>query len=181
MTRPESMKLHAQSPEVFYATTDPVVIGVADIVSLKAAAAASPRRRARICAHATPESALHEMIIVLQRDSYVRPHRHLDRTESFTILEGEADVVLFDDDGDVRSAIPMGPPGSGRTFYYRLAEPTYHTVLVRSETLVFHEVTDGPFHPEQTTFAPWAPSENDSTAIAHFWESLSTTPAVRLR
>jgi cupin fold WbuC family metalloprotein len=171
------MKLRAQNAETLYATTDPVLVDASDLAALKTTAAASPRKRARICAHTTPESRLHEMIIVLQRDCYIRPHRHPGRAESFSIIEGNADVVLFTDDGGIRTIIPMGSAGSGRTFYYRLAEPTYHTVLVRSETLVFHEVTDGPFRPEQTTFAAWAPPEDDPVAITYFLESIRSAPS----
>lgn len=158
------MQTRAESAEVFYPTEDPVVVGAALIDTLKQAALASPRKRARLCTHASPAHSLHEMLIVLQRGTYIRPHRHLGRIESFTILEGEADVVLYHEAGSILRVIPMGPSGSGKTFYYRLDEPVYHTLVLRSETLVFHEVTQGPFFPDQTQYASWASETAGATA-----------------
>ena len=55
----------------------------------------------------------------------------------------------------------MGELRSGKTFYYRLSEPIFHTLIIRSEILVFHEITQGPFLREQTEFAEWAPEVYD--------------------
>ena len=167
------MKTRSESPDVFYPADDLILAGTADIDRLKRAAIESPRRRARICTHPGPSAGLHEMLIVLQRESYVRPHKHLDRSESFSVFEGAADVILFDDDGTVRDVIAMGPVNSSRTFYYRLTQPVFHTVVVRSESLLFHEVTEGPFRPEQTVFATWSPDGRDPEAVAAYRMFLS--------
>lgn len=165
------MKFRAESAEVFYPNDEVVVVDATDIESLKRAALASPRKRARICTHRASSDGLHEMLIVLRHGSYVRPHKHIGKIESFSIFEGEADIVLFHDDGTVREVIPMGPVGSGRTFYYRLSEPTFHTVIVHSESLVFHEVTDGPFRREQTVFATWSAQDDDTAGVSRFLKS----------
>src|SRR5262249_51267108 len=104
----------------------------ADVEQVRALAAASPRRRARLCAHPPAADPLHEMLIVLRRGSYVRPHRHRGKSESFHVVEGALTVAVFDDDGSVREAIRLGEYGSGRPFFFRLGEPAYHTVLVES-------------------------------------------------
>jgi hypothetical protein len=54
----------------------------------------------------------------------------------------------------------MGAPVTGKPFYYRISEPIYHALLIRSPFLVFHEVTEGPFLREKTEFPEWAPEEN---------------------
>src|SRR5204862_7136681 len=112
---------------------------------VKGTGTTNARRRARLCAHPNPDDPLHEMLIVLDRGTYVRPHRHAGKSESFHVIEGELDVVLFDYDGTVRDVVRMGPYGSGRAFYYRLMEPCYHTVLVSTPFALFHETTNGPF------------------------------------
>ena len=61
----------------------------------------------------------------------------------------------------------MGELRSGKPFYYRVAESLYHTLLIRSEAAVFHEITNGPFRPGDTEFAPWAPAESDAEGIEH--------------
>jgi len=166
------MKMRAESPEVFYPGEELVTVSGQNIAVLKRAALASPKRRARLCTHTSPADELHEMLIVLPHDAYVRPHKHIGKIESFTILEGEADVVLFDDDGTVRQQISMGCPGSGKTFYYRLAQPVFHTLVVRSEFLVFHEVTEGPFNAEKTVFAAWSPDGRESAAASAYLAAL---------
>ncbi len=162
------MKIRSESPEVFYPGEEPVVVDSSMIEHLKRVALTSPKKRARLCTHQTPSDDLHEMLIALPRDAYVRPHRHLAKAESFFIVEGEADVVLFQEDGAVRKVIPMGPHGSGKSFYYRLSQPVYHTVIVRSDFVVFHEVTEGPFQREQTEYAGWSPDEQDQTGVTRF-------------
>lgn len=158
----------AVSAEVVYADTPLVVAGAEIIAHLKAMARASPRRRARLCAHPSPEAGQQEMLIVMHRDTYVRPHRHFGKTETFTVFEGEADIILFGEDGDVRERFAMGPFGSGERFFYRMPERQYHGLSIRSEWLAFLETTSGPFDPARSEGAPWAPPESDPVAGRKF-------------
>jgi cupin fold WbuC family metalloprotein len=160
------MRTRTESPEVFYPGEEPVIVDNREIEMLKRAASVSPKKRARLCTHADPSTDLHEMLIVLPRSSYIRPHKHIGKTESFTILEGKAEVILFNEDGTVHRRISMGSAGTGDAFYYRLSQPVFHTIIVRSDFLVFHEVTEGPFNPDKTIFAPWSPEERDSAAAS---------------
>jgi len=153
--------------EVFYAQDEIVCMGAAEIDFVKARAAESPRGRARICAHLDPTDGLHEMLIALSRSGYVRPHRHVGREESFHAVDGEADVVIFDDAGGVEQVIRIGT-GKDDTRIYRLNAPRFHTVLVRTACFVVYEVTQGPFDQHGTVFAPWAPPEGDLNGIAEF-------------
>jgi len=150
-----------ESDEVLYPAEDVVVLDARTLEELKRLAMLNPRKRVRLCGHRSPDDLLHEMFIIHTRDTYVRPHKHLGKAESFSILEGEVDVVLFEEDGRIARTIPMGAPGSGKPFYYRLADPIFHTLLIRTDFLVFHEATEGPFRREQTVFAPWAPENAD--------------------
>ena len=169
------------SEEVLVADEDVVQLGATNLEQLKTAAAANARRRIRICAHRDPSEPLHEMVIVHMRGAYVRPHKHLGKTESMHVVEGFADVVFFDDEGGVLDVIPIGTSDSGRTFYYRLAAPWYHTLVVTSEFFVFHEVTDGPFRREDKVFPPWAPEEDDAAGVARFQKGLASVVAERDR
>ncbi len=145
-------------PEVFDNDRDVVCVGERWIRDLKNAAAASPRRRARLRLHHENSDAVQEMIIALCRDLLFAPHRHARKTESFHLIEGELYVLVFEDDGSVRHAIHMGPPGSGRQYCYRLCEPAWHAILPKTDFVVFHETTAGPFQQDTASqFAPWAP------------------------
>jgi cupin fold WbuC family metalloprotein len=165
-------RARAESSEVRYATDAVVLVDAGDVAGLKRAAVENSRRRIRLCAHHSVDDRLHEMLIVHTSDTYVRPHKHIGKSESFHVVEGDVDVVVFDDDGDVTEVIRMGAFASGRPFYYRIAEPLFHTLLIRSEILVFHETTSGPFRRADTVFAPWAPADGDAAAVHRYLAEL---------
>jgi cupin fold WbuC family metalloprotein len=155
----------AESPEVFYLRTPLAIFGPAEIARLKHQAMTNPRRRARLCTHAGKEDALHEMLIVHHREVYVRPHLHIGRRESLHVVEGEAELVLFDTEGALQQVINVGTAATGRSPYCRIPEGVYHTLLFTSEWFVFHEVIPGPFDPTRSTFAPWAPMDGEMATI----------------
>ncbi len=82
--------------------------------------------------------------------SYIRPHKHPGKSEAFHIVEGEVDIVVFKDDGEIDQVVPLGRPGGGRSFYYRMSKPFFHTLIIRSDLLIVHEITNGPFRPQGT-------------------------------
>ncbi len=153
----DELKFRKVNDEVFYADAPVVKITADTIAFLKARAAENSRRTARLCAHPDVDDGLHEMLIVHSRGACVPPHKHPGKSESFHVIEGRLKVVIFDDDGTKAEEITMGEVGSGLVFFYRLCEERYHTVIPETDWVVFHEVTNGPFDPAQTVFAPWGP------------------------
>ncbi|MDQ5985802.1 MAG: hypothetical protein CSYNP_01519 [Syntrophus sp. SKADARSKE-3] len=162
------MKYTVYNDEVLLTDETVTRITGEDVALLKSLALKTERRRIRLCAHPRMEDTLHEMIIVLPRGTYVRPHKHLGKSESFHIIEGRMKVFLFDDDGSVRDILPMSTIDSGANIYYRLSESQFHTAVPETPLVVFHEVTNGPFHREDTHYAPWAPDEKDMESVARF-------------
>jgi len=160
------IRIRKESAEVLYPAEDVVVITMTDMDELKRLAVLNPRQRVRLCSHSSPSDRLHEMFIIHTRDCYVRPHKHVGKAESMTILEGTVDVVLFHDDGTIRQVISMGAPGSGKVFYQRLSDAIYHTLIIRTDFLVFHESTEGPFRRENTVFPEWAPADQGAESAA---------------
>ena len=167
------MTLHKISEEVFVMDTPIVRIGDNDLAFLKRQASMNSRKRARICAHPHDGDALHEMVIAMSAASYIHPHKHIAKTESFHIIEGQVDVVMFADDGAVVDVIELGEKGSQRKFYYRLNDSMFHTLLIRTDFLIVHEVTNGPFDPENTILASFAPLENETKAVKRYIDRLS--------
>ncbi len=161
------MNYRTAGDEVFIATGGSVQVRPQDVAMVVRQGTTNARRRARLCVHPGPDDRLHEMLIVLDRGTYIRPHRHGRKSESFHVIDGELDVVVFHDDGAVREVVRMGPFGSGRAFFYRVMEPCYHAVLVNTPHVLFHETTNGPFDRAETEFAPWAPAEGDPAAAAY--------------
>lgn len=162
------MPLTKINDEVFMAEGPIARVGPDDVAFLKRQAALNQRRRARICAHRGPSDLLHEMIIALTSACYIRPHRHLGRSESFHVIEGIVDIVIYSDTGRMIDVIPLGDHSSGRQFYYRLESDKFHGLIIQSDTLVFHEVTNGPFQPDRSQLASFAPDERDPVGVATF-------------
>ncbi|MES9855333.1 MAG: WbuC family cupin fold metalloprotein [Sedimenticola sp.] len=142
-------------PVTFIGTASMVDIGATELVALKRAAAKEPMRRSRICLHASPESAVQEMIIAFQRDSYIRPHRHNSKQESYHLFEGSLSIGIFDDDGMALHWIHLSE--GGKTFF-RLNAQMWHAIIIHSEFAIIQEVTNGPHRPGEGEFALWAPA-----------------------
>lgn len=158
------MKIRKVNDEVLYADEPIVKVEQHDIEWMKELVKSNPRHRIRLCTHPGVEDRIHEMLIILGEQTYIRPHKHPAKSESFHIIEGSVDVVIFDDEGRITETIEMGSYGSGKLFFYRLSQPFYHTVRIRSEWAIFHETTNGPFDRADTVFASWSPGEENAEA-----------------
>ena len=101
--------------------SDPIVrLDARAIEYVKESALNSPRGRFRICAHKEKTNSLHEMLIGIRGDSYIRPHRHQSKVESFHLVEGVAEIIVLDEDGEIIDIIELSPK---KNFYYRLDLP----------------------------------------------------------
>ncbi len=138
-------------------------------------ARASSRRRANHDFHAGAEDNPHRFLNVMLRDTYVRPHRHLDppKSESFLVLEGEVSVLVFDDTGAV---VERHDLGRGGVRGVDLPPGVWHSLVVRSEHAVLYEVKPGPWDPRtDKEMAPWAPPEGADDALAYGRRLLAET------
>jgi len=154
--------------EVFYTQNTITKINEQDISFLKANIKNTKKKRIRLCTHLNEQENLQEMFIALSNETYIRPHKHLNKSESLHVLEGDADVVFFNDNGKINKIISLSKNLSKSYFYYRISEPTYHTFIVKSKIFIFHETTHGPFRKSDTLYAPWSPKENDFSKITKF-------------
>ena len=130
------------------------------------------RKRVRICLHKNQKSKLHEMIIILSKDTYIRPHKHIDKAESLHVIEGSADVIFFDYKGKIIKKIRLTAKKDKFTFYYRLSSSVFHTFKLKSKHFIFHETTEGPLLKKKTIYAKWSPSENNQFEVKKFINTL---------
>ena len=154
-------KFREFSESVLFVDSGLVTVGPDEITMLVDRVKRNKLGRVRLCAHRGTEDQLHEMFIAIRGNSYIRPHRHVGKSESFHVIDGAVDVVLFDSTGKITEINSLAASGTGANFYHRLSDPLFHTLLVKSEYLVIHEITNGPFQKDQTQYADWAPEEND--------------------
>jgi cupin fold WbuC family metalloprotein len=137
-----------------------------DIDYLKKKADSSVRGRYRLCLHDSISHLTQEMMICLKKYSYFQPHKHpINYSESYHLIEGEIDVYLMDNNGIIFDEIKLSEKNSKypNNFYYRLSSPIYHLVVPRSEWVIYHEVSTGPFIKKNNViYAGFAPEESSS-------------------
>ena len=161
-----------ESDEVLYPKESIIKITAQDLVELKQMARLNPRQRIRICSHMNINDKIHEMIIYHPKGTYVPPHKHLGKDESFHLISGEIDCVIFNNQGYVSKAFPMGDYSSGKTFYYRIPADTFHTQIFKKDTF-FHEVTKSPFNRNNTVTASCAPYEKETAMVKSYINEIS--------
>jgi cupin fold WbuC family metalloprotein len=162
------------SKEVFFPEQDNVPVTFEDVKVLKEKAFKNERLRNRLCTHKSIAESLHEMLIVHTNKNYVRPHMYVKKSKSIHIIEGQLDVILFDNNGKIIDVVRMGDYASKKVFYFRIDNSQYHSLEVDSEIAVFHESTDGPFDPTDTLYASWAPDENDVEPVEKYIQILKS-------
>lgn len=151
------MKYKTLNEAVLYNDEQICMLNKDDLTELSELGLATKEQRTRLCVHQNADALVHEMFIIHTQDTYVRPHRHKQKSESFQVLEGEASLVLFDDDGNVIRIMTLGDLSSGNTFYFKMPCKIWHMLVIHSKVLVFKEVTQGPFDPQDCEFPNWAP------------------------
>jgi len=161
------------SNEVYYADTPIIKIENHDMVFLKNHVKDTEKKRIRICTHLNEQDSLHEMFIVLSKETYIRPHKHFDKSESLHVIEGSADVVFFNDEGIIIDIFSLSHYSPQSSFYYRINKPIYHTLVVNTDYFIFHETTKGPFNKSDTRIAPWSPEEKNNIEVKRFMLTLN--------
>jgi cupin fold WbuC family metalloprotein len=147
---------------------------------LAAKASASPRARAHFNIHASPEERVQRFFVAVNRNSYIRPHRHNTRAELAMVVRGSFDVLTFDEHGTVTARYTVGEANA--TMGFEMAPATWHTLIAHSDGCAFLEIKEGPYDPAVAAeFAPWAPAEGDP-AVPAFLERIRTAqPGASLR
>ena len=134
----------------------------------------SPRRRKNANFHPDDAFPAHRLINAMQPGSYVRPHRHLDKSKDETIiaLQGRFGYLSFDTHGSINEAIELKP--GGKILGVDIPHGTTHTILALEPDSVFFEAKAGPFIPlAADEIAAWSPQEGseEATALWHSWRA----------
>jgi cupin fold WbuC family metalloprotein len=135
---------------------------------LKKDAIKNKLKRSRICVHKKPTSKLHEMFIAILRDSYIKPHKHLNKDESYFLLEGKLEIVVFNENGKIKEVICMSTIGKNKKLYFKIFKNSMHTIVIKSKYIIIKEVTEGPLNKKNDVFAHFAPDENQKNEIKIF-------------
>ena len=165
------MNLIKKTSELYLAPGPIATIGSTEINFLKRKVAGNKKGRVRINFHQDNSDLLHEMMIAIQPDSYIRPHKHPGKSESFHIIYGAVEIVVFEDDGTIREVVSLAAKDEKKAFFYRMSRPFFHTLIIYSDLLVVHEITNGPFVKDDSKFGSFAPAESSSASVITKWQN----------
>ncbi len=163
------MKWIKESNEVLYSANKRKLFSLSknDVHHLQNLGQTNERKKSRICTHNSIKENIHEMFIYHSKGAYIRPHKHLNKEESFHLISGEIVLLIFDKYGKITENLSMGDYASGKPFYYRISSDIFHTQIICKDT-VFHEVTKGPFNKKDTIFPDWSPNEQDKLFVENY-------------
>ncbi len=124
----------------------------------------SPRKRMNYNFHPELSDPVQRLLNALEPWTYIRPHRHAGKEESFVILRGSALAVVFNDDGSIRDHFILNHAGGNLGVEFE--ENCYHMLTALEPHSVVYEIKEGPFIPHtEDTSAPWAPAEGTPEAM----------------
>lgn len=128
----------------------------------------APRRRANRNFHPYDAYPAHRLLVAIEPDSYVPPHRHLnsDKDETLLILRGSLGVLFFDGHGEVERRVILR--AGGETLGVDIPHGVFHTVCALETATVFFEAKAGPYVPVSAEEkAGWAPAEGGGEVPAY--------------
>jgi len=160
LKQPSNESIAKESDKVFRRVNYTEVVSRNDLSRLREHLNTESLDRARICVHSDNESLLQEMFIAFDQSNFVRPAYHPDKDESLIVIEGSAEIVVFDEFGKEESRVRLEPWGNiaKKPSFLRLKKGVIHTLLVRSEYALLKETTNGPFRRSSTVIPSWAQS-----------------------
>jgi cupin fold WbuC family metalloprotein len=129
------------------------VIDQRQIEELAMQAIAVRRRRAHLLLHDGPADPVQRLVIVLQPNSYVRPHRHSRQWEMLVLQQGRGALLIFDGKARLVDRIQLSPIAS----VVQIPIGMWHGFVVLERNTTVLEIKPGPYVPNE--FADWAPKE----------------------
>ncbi|SPQ97162.1 unnamed protein product (mitochondrion) [Plasmodiophora brassicae] len=161
-----------------------MVTSPADMARMVALANQSDRRRyMAVCPTTQPDAPVQVMFNVLNRHSYIRPHRQLfppNHRSRYLVLSGAAVVVIFDRTGEVvwaERVMSVGSSGASETtpFVSDIPGELFHTVVPLCDGTVVYSVKSGPYSGSPETdkeWPEWAPDEKDASVATAYLDRL---------
>lgn len=118
----------------------------------------SPRLRMNYNFHPELSDPVQRLLNALEPWTYIRPHKHTTKEESFVLLCGTLLAVSFNDDGTIRDhAILSAATG---ILGIEFEENCYHMLTALETGSAVFEIKEGPFIPHsEVSSAPWSPQE----------------------
>lgn len=121
-------------------------------------AKSSPRRRMNYNFHPELSDPVQRLLNALEPWTYIRPHKHETKEESFVLLRGKVLAVTFNNDGSIRDHAMLCRESG--ILGVEFEENTFHMLTSLESGSVVYEIKEGPFIPHtEGSSAPWSPVE----------------------
>jgi cupin fold WbuC family metalloprotein len=123
----------------------------------------SPRRRMNYNFHPELNDPVQRLLNALEPWTYIRPHKHTTKEESFVLLRGTILAVVFNDDGSIRDHAVLSQKTG--ILGIEFEENSFHMLTSLETGSAVFEIKEGPFVPHtEGSSAPWAPKEGTPEA-----------------
>lgn len=122
----------------------------------------SDRGRANLNTHDSLDADVQRLFIATSRDTYIRPHRHIElhKWEFFLLIEGRMDLLLFSDDGQITERCRLSRED---TRAVEIPPGQWHSYVCCQPGTFALEVKQGAYTPATNEeLAPWSPAEGGS-------------------
>jgi cupin fold WbuC family metalloprotein len=139
-----------------------------DLQALTLKAQNSERLRTNLNIHEAPDAAVQRLFLAFEPDTYIRPHRHPEahKWELFIVLQGELELLIFNDGGDIVERTMLSPDA---TRVVEIPPGTWHSYLCREPGTIALEVKQGEYLPtKEHDFLPMSPAENTPQAVTYY-------------
>jgi len=123
----------------------------------------SPRLRMNYNFHPELSDPVQRLLNALEPWTYIRPHKHTTKEESFVLLRGTILAVSFNDDGTIRDHAVLSQ--ATRILGIEFEENCFHMLTSLETGSAVFEIKEGPFVPHtEGSSASWSPKEGSPEA-----------------
>ena len=123
----------------------------------------SPRLRMNYNFHPELSDPVQRLLNALEPWTYIRPHKHTTKEESFVLLRGTILAVSFNDDGKILDHAVLSQETG--ILGIEFEENTFHMLTSLETGSAVFEIKEGPFIPHtEGSSASWSPKEGTPEA-----------------
>lgn len=121
--------------------------------------------------HASMDAPIHRLLNALEPGTYLPPHRHTDKEETYLVLRGSLLAFFYDDAGNVTDKVCLNP--SEGKYGLEIPSNTWHSIIALESGTVIFEIKKGPYQPlPSEDLASWAPQTSDTEGIKAFMKRM---------
>lgn len=121
--------------------------------------------------HAEMDAPIHRLLNALEPGTYLPPHRHRDKEETYLVLRGSLLACFYDEAGNVTERALLNP--SEGKYGLEIPPCTWHSIVALESGTVIFEIKKGPYSPlSPEDLASWAPAASDVEGAKAFMKRM---------